>query len=376
MNTKIITMYLPQFHCIPENDEFWGKGFTDWVTVKNASPLFEGHQQPRIPLNNNYYDLSVKETVVWQSKLAKEFGIYGFGVYHYWFNNEKNLLTKPVELIRDNPEIDINYCFVWDNNNWKRSWSNVEGNSWAPVNENPNQKTTGPKILIPYVLGEKSDWKKHFDYINTFFKDKRYIRKDNRPVFCIFNYSPSLDAMVEYWNKLAKESGFDGIFIIYKYLDKFSFGKKKDVMPGLVKYNYEPIYHGWYKKNFWLRVKNRFLKEINYQEKGIHVYEYDDIWKKILKDAENVFKDESFFHGGFVDYDDTPRRGRNGKVVKGSTPEKFKKYLRRLIEISERQGKEYLFLTAWNEWGEGAYLEPDTNNGLKYLEVIKEIMKQ
>ena len=109
MKTKLITWYLPQYHRIPENDEFWGEGFTDWVAVKKAQPLFKGHQQPRVPMSNNYYDLSIKDNIVWQAKLAKENGIYGFGIYHYWFNNEKNLLTKPVEIIYDNKDIDINF---------------------------------------------------------------------------------------------------------------------------------------------------------------------------------------------------------------------------------------------------------------------------
>ena len=112
---KIIALYLPQFHQIPENDKFWGEGFTDWVTVKNAKPLFPGHNQPRKPLHDNYYDLSKKESIKWQADLANEYGIYGFGIYHYWFNNEQNLLSKPSEIIRDNDDININYCFVWDN---------------------------------------------------------------------------------------------------------------------------------------------------------------------------------------------------------------------------------------------------------------------
>ena len=145
---QIIALYLPQYHRIPENDKFWGDGFTDWVTVKNAKSLFDGHQQPRVPLNDNYYDLSLKENVAWQAQLAKEYGIDGFGVYHYWFNNEQNLLTKPAEIIRDNDDIDINYFFVWDNGNWIRSWSNVAGNDWAPIAEKKDQgRRSVPSVL-------------------------------------------------------------------------------------------------------------------------------------------------------------------------------------------------------------------------------------
>src|SRR5574344_1717654 len=119
LKPKIFAMYLPQYHCIPENDEFWGKGFTDWETVKSAKSLYKNHYQPRILLNNKYYDLSKSEIVKWQAKLAHDNGIYGFGVYHYWFNNDKNLLTAPAEILPDN--CDIKYFFSWDNTNWKRS---------------------------------------------------------------------------------------------------------------------------------------------------------------------------------------------------------------------------------------------------------------
>ena len=152
MKTKLIAWYLPQYHCIPENNVFWGEGFTDWVTVKKARPLFKGHQQPKTPLNNNYYDLSIKENVTWQAKLAKDYGIYGFGIYHYWFNNEKNLLTKPLEIIYNNKEIDIHYFMAWDNANWKRSWSAIEGNSWAPIADNDQKTSKESGILIPYIL--------------------------------------------------------------------------------------------------------------------------------------------------------------------------------------------------------------------------------
>ena len=176
--TKLIAMYLPQYHQIQENDEFWGEGFTDWITVRNAKPLFEGHDQPKVPLNNNYYDLSFRENVEWQAKLAKQYGIYGFGIYHYWFNNEKNLLTKPAQIIQENKDIDIKYFYAWDNISWKRSWSNVKesGNAWAPAIEKQKGINSGPCILIPYLIGGEADWKNHYNYLKPYFKDSRYIK--------------------------------------------------------------------------------------------------------------------------------------------------------------------------------------------------------
>ena len=197
MRTKLIAWYLPQYHSIPENDEFWGEGFTDWVTVKKAQPLFRGHLQPRIPLNNNYYDLSIKESVAWQAELAKDNGIYGFGIYHYWFNNEKNLLTKPLDIIYNNAEIDIHYFIAWDNASWKRSWSAIDGNAWAPIADNKQKTSNENGILIPYILGNESDWKNHYDHLLPYFKDKRYIKIGNKPMFTILQYDENIERIHE-----------------------------------------------------------------------------------------------------------------------------------------------------------------------------------
>lgn len=360
-DTKIIAMYLPQFHCIPENDEFWGKGFTDWVTVKKAKPLFDGHQQPRVPLNKNYYDLSQKESVKWQCELAREYGIYGFGIYHYWFNNEKNLLTKPAEIIRDNKDIDINYFFTWDNCNWKRSWSNVSGNGWSPV-QDMEQGKSGPAILIPYILGDKPDWRNHYKELLTYFKDSRYIKIDNKPVFSIINYDGNIERMCNYWSELAIEDGFDGIYFIFK--------NSPNVPKKQIRYFYEPHHIAWGSFNLNHRIAGFVKRKLRIKEK-LEIYDFNKSWERLIKFAEGCREDTLLF-GAFVGYDDTPRRGVRGKIVKGSTPEAFAESLRKLILIANKKNKEFVFLTAWNEWGEGAYLEPDSACGFKYLEALKD----
>lgn len=360
MKTKIIAMYLPQFHCIPENDEFWGKGFTDWVTVKKAKPLFEGHQQPRVPLNNNYYDLSQKESVKWQAKLAKEHGVYGFAIYHYWFNNEKNLLTKPAEIIRDNKDIDINYFFTWDNCNWKRSWSNVSGNGWSPV-QDQEQGKQGPAILIPYILGKESDWENHYNALRSHFNDSRYVKVGNKPVFSIINHCEEIDKMCAYWDQLAKQDGYDGMFFIMK--------NEPRVPHSLFRYSYEPHHVAWGSFALVSRMVNFCKRKLRLDQK-LGMYDFDKCWKKLISFAE-CSKDDNLFYGAFVGYDDTPRRGNRGKIVSGATPEKFERYLFELLSICEKQNKEFLFFTAWNEWGEGAYLEPEQTTGFSYLQAIK-----
>lgn len=372
--TKIIAMYLPQYHCIPENDEFWGNGFTDWVTVKKAEPLFVGHDQPKVPLGNNYYDLSLKDNIVWQAKLAKQYGIDGFGIYHYWFNNDKNILTKPAEIILENKDINIDFFFAWDNNNWKRSWSNVDGNSWAPIQENKDNK--GPKILIPYILGTEPDWKNHYKNLLPYFKDKRYIKKDGKPIFMVWGISDGIKRMAAYWDKLAKEDGFAGLCMIYKY-DETGLIRRKSMIPDAeLVFKYEPIFTAWNKLSIPERIVRKIRKVFNLKE-GMKTYDYDKVWKEIIKDAKGRYSDKKIINGAFVSYDDTPRRGvERGKILLGSTPEKFKRYFSELLKITLQQGKPFIFITAWNEWGEGAYLEPDKTNEYGYLKALDEAIKQ
>jgi len=365
MNTKLIAWYLPQYHCIPENDQFWGEGFTDWVTVKRAQQLFKGHQQPRIPLNNNYYDLSIKKNIAWQANLAKDNGIYGFGIYHYWFNNEKNLLTKPVEIIYDNKDININYFLAWDNASWKRSWSAIDGNAWAPIADTNRGDQKDKGILIPYILGGKTDWENHFNNILHYLKDERYIKVDNKPVFVILQYDEDIKKMCHHWNRLSQEHGFNGMYFIFKNKRWFDWDKND------IRFNYEPHHDGWLNPTIWERRIEK-LKKILHLPVGIAIYNFDTIWRRILNNAEKASPNELL--GAFVNYDDSPRRSTKGKIVKGSSPEKFKRYMSKLIEISENQGKSFVFITAWNEWGEGAYLEPDTDKKLDYLHALKELL--
>ena len=360
-------MYLPQFHQIPENDEFWGKGFTDWVTVKNAKPLFKRHLQPKVPLDNRYYDLSDEKNLIWQSKLASKYGVYGFGFYHYWFNNQKNLLTKPAEIIRDSTNVNINYFLAWDNANWVRSWSNVSGNAWAPIIEKNINKEKAPQILIPYILGEKPDWENHYNEVRLHFKKAKYIKVNNKPVFMIFNYNDKINEMCKFWEELAIKDGFNGVYFIIK--------RKKGIeIPSYYpQFKYEPLYSGWMNPSIKERIGDRFRKFFNFPSK-VKKYNYDVIWSRIIANAENDVE-PNLYHGAFVSYDDTPRRGNRGRVVCNSSPTKFGLYLKRLKQISERQGREFIFLTAWNEWGEGAYLEPDKNEEYNYLESIKNLKK-
>lgn len=368
---KIIPMYLPQFHQIPENDEWWGKGFTEWTNMKKSKPLFDGHYQPRIPLDNNYYDLSDVEVLRWQAKIARDHGIYGFCFYHYWFNSHL-LLEKPMELLLENPDIDINYCISWANENWTNAWVSKDN-----------------KILIGHDFDDEEDWIKHFDYLLQFFKDKRYMLENNKPILVIYvpHHIKKLKEMLSVWTNLAIKNGFDGITYIYQNakshfdetMDKKLFDYGIEFEPGYTNLssmnNNKKLYYIWMPKiSSWLQKNlNIHIGKLNKSNK-LKTQNYDEVWEKCLNripDSENMIPT------AFVDWDNTPRRQERGEVFIGANPMKFKTYLKRLvIKTRDVYKSDKMFLFAWNEWAEGGYLEPDEKYGYGYLEAIKEILKE
>ena len=376
---KIIAFYLPQFHNIPENDEWWGDGFTEWTNVKAATPIYEGHHQPKVPLNKNYYDLLNDDVKIWQANIAKENGIYGFCYYHYWFNG-KMLLEKPMEQMLKNPKIDIPFCVCWANEPWTKNWVNQE-----------------KVVLIPQKYGDKKEWKEHFDYFLPFFKDPRYMKENNCPIFII--YRPAVmscvSEMMEYWKELAIQAGFNGLKLMcvtndlyvddtdtYKCFDniiewqphtaksakrvssnrfvadlkKFrrNIFKKAEVLTGIDFYDWDIFAKG-------KRKKRQFQN-------------YDEVWNGIVN--LNPISKRSI-PGAFVRWDNSPRFHERATIIKGETPEKFYKYMKRQILHAKNEYKvDKIFMYAWNEWAEGGYLEPDEEYGYDYLKAIKRALDE
>ena len=368
---KIIAWYLPQFHEIPENNEWWGEGFTEWVNVKKAKPYNEYQRQPRVPLGKNYYNLLEEGVMEWQVNLAQKYGIYGFCMHHYWFE-DKMLLEKPMENYLNNKKLTLPYCISWVNGNWTNQWVSAS-----------------PKILIKQTYGGKVEWKRHFMYLLRFFKDPRYIKVDNKPLLVI--YSPEemecLNDMMDFWQMLAKESGLDGLALAYQGM--LFDGKNKDDSRFMFDIDYQPGSFFRNKKvekySHLKKVKDSFspglkkaLKPILYYvtrsftkitDKKLPAYTYEDVWEDIL--SQNP-KSEKNVPGAFVDWDTSPRKGENATYVIGATPKKFEEYLKRqIINARNRYKKDMIFLFSWNEWAEGGYLEPDEINRYGYLEAVR-----
>ncbi len=370
MNPKVIAFYLPQFHKVPENDKWWGEGFTDWVSARNAKPLYPGHYQPRIPAHDNYYDLLDKSTMEWQGKLARKAGIHGFCMYHYWFGDGKQILEKPAENLLKWKDIDIHYCFSWANESWITSWSNLTGNTWIGADKTgTKQKTNG--VLLKQKYGNEEEWKAHFMYLLPFFLDERYIKKDGKPVFVIYRPEniPNLKKMLQLWRKLALENGLEGIHVVGTNYDDL---EKKGLDAAV---QYEPnytLFHDKIMNNGFQTIIKELKKRCFWKHMHMNQFlNYDKIWKYINKRSRG----KNVYPGGYVDFDASPRKGKRAFMTYNATPQKFYHHFAKLYGYCKEKEIEFLFLTAWNEWGEGAYLEPDKRYGAGYLKAIRKVIK-
>lgn len=373
---KLISFYLPQFHTIPENDKWWGEGFTEWVNVRKAKPLYGGHDQPRVPLHENYYNLLDDDVKIWQAKLAKKYGIFGFCYYHYWFKGGKQLLEQPAEQMLANKEVDLPFCFSWANENWSRNWDG--GNK---------------EVIMEQDYGGIDDWEKHFQYLLPFFKDERYITVDGKPLFVIYKPEQIIDIqqMATYFKKRAVESGLPGLCLAFQfptyYADMFY---REDIFDYRI--GFEPVYSrnaaslqkpGTAPKVEKLRklLGEDTLSKYRKARQGktgsnwgksqsLAMYFYDETWEQILNNKWTA----EFLPGALVDWDNTPRN-KHGVLYEGFTIEKFENYMRQLIKRAHKENKPMIFINAWNEWAEGAFLEPDEKYGYQKLEAVKRALE-
>ena len=350
---KIFSLFLPQFYETKENNEWWGEGFTEWTNVKNAKSLRKGQVQPLHPLNDNYYNMLDKSTMEWQTSLMHKYGLYGMIYYHYYFNG-KLLLEKPAENLLRWKDIDQPFFFCWANHTWYRSW---EGSK---------------KVLVEQTYGDKSDWKRHFDYLLPFFKDDRYEKADNMPLFMIYDSQTDatiIDDMFYWFDHWGKEAGFGGIKCIrecfhYPAEEEMNRYKNNDLMflaqPSCGRWALEDrslFSHYLNKMKFRLSSKGYFKRPPVID--GNRLYKY-----MILKEKQILSK--KFIPGIFFGWDNTPRHKNRGFIIDCVEKRRFFEYMD-IIKQSD-----YLFVNAWNEWAEGMVMEPSEEYGYRNLKWIKE----
>ena len=350
---RAIALYLPQFHPIPENDDWWGKGFTEWTNVAKAKPMFRGHYQPHVPADLGFYDLRVPETREAQAALARRHGIEGFCYYHYWFAGRR-ILERPFNEVLASGAPDFPFCLCWANATWTGIWYG------APK-----------RILIEQTYPGRADHEAHFRALLPAFADPRYIRVAGKPLFLVFDPEslPDAAATLNLWRSMATDAGLGGLHIVGMpwswawdpAAHGFDASAVQPVAPGRVWVSpRKPLQ--WLRRRLqvWRRLPV-ILPYKSYAQAYMISAGRGDWWYPCV------------MHG----WDNTPRSGRNGGVLVGATPELFLRVLEQNIERLQDRPPEQrlLFLKAWNEWAEGNHLEPDLKSGTGFLQAVAEALR-
>lgn len=355
MNKRVIAINLPQFHPFKENDEWWGKGFTEWTNVTKSKPRYWGHYQPHLPTDTGFYDLRLPESREMQAQMAKEVGIYGFCYYHYWFNG-KQLMDRPVRDILKSNSPDFPFMLCWANENWARNWD-------GGFNQ----------VLISQIYSEEDD-RAHMKYLcENVFCDSRYIRVDGKAVFCVYkpSYFPDMKRTIETWREVAKKYNTE-LYLIYCDHQGYKLGEylNKGFDSSL---EFQPFYRGDFGKysNILARLTKKILPHI--QNPFNTFYSYPRFVDYQIRRTRNNSKQYPCASPGF---DNSPRRKGGFIMYKGSNPSLFKKWLNYIVHEIPPYSKEenFVFINAWNEWAEGNHLEPDIKWGRKYLDAVKEVL--
>ena len=354
-DVRLIAFYLPQFHPISENDEWWGKGFTEWTNVSSAKPIFPGHYQPHIPADLGFYDLRLAEVREEQARLAQEYGIYGFCYYYYYFNG-KRLLNRPLDDVLASGKPDFPFCVCWANENWTRKWDGKNDD-----------------ILIEQVHSINDD-KNFIHQLIPVLQDKRYIRVNNNLLLLVYRAEllPDPNKTAATWRKIVRKEMGEELYLcavnnFVKEIDPTSIGFDGTVQFPMV-----------------------YTTDIDIDKRlfaAIHEINFPDIQHNCLLDYPGAMNllvkvqkpNYTFFRGVFPAWDNTPRRPKTGTVFINSSPELYKLYLKTIIGLTEVEhtGDERLvFINAWNEWAEGAHLEPDKKYGLRFLEATREALNE
>lgn len=376
MSQRIIAFYLPQYHPIPENDKWWGTGFTEWTNVAKAKPLFKGHIQPRIPTNLGYYDLRLPESREKQAEYAQKAGIEGFCYYHYWFGNGHQLLERPFNEVVSSGRPSFPFCLCWANHSWEsRTWTNAKN------------KVGSTMIMKQEYLGEKDNLA-HFMSLLPAFKDSRYIKVDNKPLFVI--YDPfgfkDVSGFIKQWRALAKDNGlndFHFVAIVFTATMQNIIDAKnnREILNGMISSRIMSVLDLGFDA---VTTDNRYLAQV-FSRGLFNTALHSFCSKKLGFNFPNIFKQRKINENWFVkddvsenvyptilpNWDRTPR-SKSDSIYVDSTPDVFYDFAVKAIDMVQNKEKEHriIFLKSWNEWGEGNYMEPDDYYGEGYIKAL------
>lgn len=359
MKPKIFAFYLPQFYPFPENDEWWGKGFTEWTNVAKAKPLFWGHEQPRVPADLGFYDLRLSESRCQQAELARKYGVDAFCYYHYWFGGGKILLNRPLEEVVASHTPDFPFFVCWANHSWsKKNW-----NAKAQ-----NEKDT---MLIEQSYLGLDDVEKQFNYLLPMFKDDRYYKINGKLVFSIYKAIdvPYIKEYCELFDKLASSHGLPGFYYISNVQEKSLLDHPANQ---LMDANFLCLQRSAFGSDFEIGVRRHLSLMFRFP---FQVVSYK---KAISRMLDEKHKENRIIPVILPNWDHSPRLGYNGTVYHRATPKLWKELLVNTMRMisGKPEGEQIIMIKSWNEWAEGNYLEPDLKYGLGYLEAIKEALDE
>lgn len=346
---RAIAFYLPQFHPIPENDEWWGPGFSEWTNVARARPLFPGHKQPHIPADLGFYDLRLAETRQAQADLASEYGIEAFCYWHYWFAGRR-ILERPYTEMLATGQPNFPFCLAWANQTWSGIWYDE-----------------ADRILIEQTYGGADDDRRHFEHILPALRDDRYVRVNGKPLFYLFRpeQHPEPARFVDRWQTMAREAGLDGLYLVAEVSDLLGRGPV-----------YTDIERDGFDAGVYMRLPARAdPSDVLKMRLGRKFLRWPERYSYALRHATPPDDLRGTIHPCvYPNWDNTPRSGRRGLVITDSTPQKFGAHVREAVSrvggasASER----LLFIKSWNEWAEGNYLEPDLAHGHGFLAALRD----
>jgi hypothetical protein len=365
-NVRAIAFHLPQFHPIPENDEWWGKGFTEWTNVVRATPRLPGHYQPHLPADLGFYDLRLPEARAAQAELAASYGIHGFCYYHYWFHG-RQVLERPVKEILENGEPDFPFCLCWANEPWSRRWDGSDKEVLLEQRYSPSDDLAHIRALIP------------------FFLDRRYIRIMDRPFFAVYRASelPEPQRTADLWRREAERAGLKGLFLVRVESHNESGDPRNLGFDSSLEF--EPRWSALgrfqiFRRNWWHRHKLGTGEPVF---RDNVVYEYEDLVRRALTEPSPIYPRIPCVCPG---WDNSPRRKTDAVIFMNSTPERYERWLREIVDRQAARSsgdgnpprissESLVFINAWNEWAEGNHLEPCQKWGLAYLEATQRALR-
>ena len=356
-DARIIAFYLPQFHPTPENDRWWGKGFTEWTNVGKARPLFRGHYQPKVPADLGYYDLRLPESRRAQADLARAYGIEGFCYWHYWFGHGRRLLQRPFDEVLRSGDPNFPFCLAWANHSWEDKQFNKDGTH---------------RMLMEQLYPGDDDYRQHFQTLLPAFQDGRYIRVEGKPLFVVYapDNLPDAPHFIRLWRQLAEQAGLPGLHLV-------AHTPQPSPDAPYRQWGFDAVVNvrlfDVFKKDFSLLERARAKLMRTVLHRGRHIpYERA---ARYFTSADDRALD--CYPTLIPNWDHSPRSGRQGHILVGATPQKFERHAEQVLRnvMHKPRERRIVFLKSWNEWAEGNYMEPDLKFGRGNLEALQQALK-